>query len=90
MTGGIADAEEYRFVFLFSVLKSLLAPGIPVNWIVGVLKQVGGFFIYQVVNMAIVWRNINSTLIDYDLVCGASQRLCQELVKIGYGMIGLF
>ena len=53
IAGGIADTEEYRFVFLFSVLKSLRAPGIPVNWIVGVLEEIRRLLTDQVITIVI-------------------------------------
>jgi hypothetical protein len=42
VAGCIADAEEDRLVFGFGFLKGLGSPGIPLDWVVFVLEQVGG------------------------------------------------
>ena len=44
VAGGIADGEEDGLVFAASLVESLVAPGIPVDWIMGVLLKVGALF----------------------------------------------
>lgn len=45
MASGIADGEEYGFVFGGGFGKGGVAPWHPVDGVVGVLEQVGGFFV---------------------------------------------
>ena len=45
VTTAVANAEENRFVFGFSLVKRFLAPRIPVYWVVSVLKKIGAFFV---------------------------------------------
>ncbi len=40
MAGGIADREEYGFVFTLCLLKGLITPWKPVNGIIRVLQQI--------------------------------------------------
>jgi hypothetical protein len=44
MAGGITYRKEDGFVFFSGCVKCLLAPGEPVNRIVGVLEEVGALF----------------------------------------------
>ena len=41
MTGAVANADQYRFLFRTSSLECLWFPGIPVHGIVSVLEKVG-------------------------------------------------
>jgi hypothetical protein len=41
VAGGVADGEEDRLVLGASPLERLLAPRVPVHWVVSVLEQVG-------------------------------------------------
>jgi hypothetical protein len=47
VTGRVADAEKDRLVLGPSLLQRLLAPGVPVHRIVGVLEQVWAGFVYK-------------------------------------------
>jgi len=42
---GIADGEENGLVLGGGLVESFIPPGIPVHWIVGVLKKVRALFI---------------------------------------------
>ncbi len=46
MTATISDAEENGFVFAFSGFKGFITPRIPINRIILMLEEVGGFFFY--------------------------------------------
>jgi hypothetical protein len=41
MTGGVTDAEVNRLLFTTRALERLFTPGVPIDWIFRVLKQVG-------------------------------------------------
>ena len=41
VAGGIADAEEDGFIFRLGLFEGFRPPGIPVDWVVGVLEEVG-------------------------------------------------
>jgi hypothetical protein len=45
MAGGIAYREENRSILSFGFLKSFITPWIPINRIVGMLEEIGGFFL---------------------------------------------
>jgi hypothetical protein len=45
MACGVAYADENGLVFCFSFVKSLLTPGIPINRVEGVLKEVWTLFV---------------------------------------------
>ena len=45
----VADGQEDRPVVSPSNLKGLVAPRVPVDWVMGVLKQVWGFLVDQAV-----------------------------------------
>jgi hypothetical protein len=49
VTGAIPDAQKNGLVFPFRLLKRLRPPRIPINRVVGVLKEVRGFFVDQTV-----------------------------------------
>jgi len=44
VAGGVAHGEEDGLVLLCCGLEGLLAPGVPVHGVVGVLEEVGAFF----------------------------------------------
>ena len=50
VAGAVADGQEHRLVLGLSGGEGLLAPGIPVHRIVGVLEQVGGVLQNQAVD----------------------------------------
>jgi hypothetical protein len=45
MAGGIPDGKKDRFVFPDRFLESLISPGIPLDWIFSMLKQIRTFLI---------------------------------------------
>jgi hypothetical protein len=47
MTGRIADGEEDGLVLRLGPVEGLVTPGVPVDGVVGVLQEVGGFFMDQ-------------------------------------------
>ena len=47
MAGRIPDAQEHRLVLPPRLFKGRPAPRIPVHWVLRVLKQIWGFFVYQ-------------------------------------------
>jgi hypothetical protein len=49
VTGGVADAQKDRFVLAPRSFKGLIAPRIPLDWIVGVLQQIRAGFVYEMV-----------------------------------------
>src|SRR5690606_9916864 len=49
VAGGIADGQKDRLVLPLRLFKGLLAPGIPIHRIVGVLQEIWGFFTDQTV-----------------------------------------
>jgi hypothetical protein len=49
MTGGVSDGEEYGLIFGFGFGKGFVTPWIPVNGVMGMLEQVGGFFLRKFV-----------------------------------------
>ncbi len=51
MAGRIADGEEYGFVLFFGQFKGLGAPGIPVDRVMGVLKEIWTTFINETISM---------------------------------------
>ena len=52
MAGGVADAEENRFIFLFRSIEGFLTPWVPIDWVMCVLQQVRGFFLSEPVGGA--------------------------------------
>jgi hypothetical protein len=52
MTRGIANREKDRFVFPTRFGKSILAPRIPIDWIMSVLEKVGRLFLRQSIRMS--------------------------------------
>jgi hypothetical protein len=52
MAGGVSDAEENRFIFLFRSIECFLTPWVPIDWVMRVLQQVGGFFLSEPVGGA--------------------------------------
>ena len=50
MAGCITDTDEQHFVFGFGFFKGFGAPGIPINRIVGMLKQIRAALIGKVVD----------------------------------------
>jgi hypothetical protein len=49
MARGVADAQEYRLVFLTCLLERFRPPWKPVDWIVGVLQKVGTCFVREAI-----------------------------------------
>ena len=47
VASGIANTEKYRFMLFIGTSKRFLLPGAPVDRIVGMLEQVGTFFVYE-------------------------------------------
>ena len=47
VAGGIADGEEDGFVLGQGLGEGLLVPGVPIHGIVGVLQEIGAFFVYE-------------------------------------------
>jgi len=45
VTGGIADGEEDGLIFAAGFFERFFTPGVPVDWIVGVLPEIGTFFV---------------------------------------------
>src|SRR5216117_2674098 len=54
VTGGVADAQEDRFVFLLGPLECLSSPRVPINRILGVLEQVRTRFFSEAIRHS--WR----------------------------------
>jgi len=52
VAGAVADAEEDGFVFAFGFFEGFFAPWVPVDWVVLVLEEVGGFFAGEPVGVA--------------------------------------
>jgi hypothetical protein len=52
VAGAVADAEEDGFVFAFGFFEGCFAPWVPVDWVVLVLEEVGGFFAGEPVGVA--------------------------------------
>ena len=51
VAGGVADGEEDGLVFRAGFGESLLAPGVPIDGIVGVLEQVWAFFVNEAIDV---------------------------------------
>jgi hypothetical protein len=51
VTGGIADGQKYRFVLRPRFVKRLVTPWVPVDGVVGVLEEIGGFFVDEFICM---------------------------------------
>ena len=49
VAGGIPDGKENRFVLRSGLCEGFIGPGMPVHRIVGVLDEIGAFFIDEVV-----------------------------------------
>jgi hypothetical protein len=49
MAGCVTDTDEQHFVFGFGFFKRFRTPGIPIDRIIGMLKQIRAAFIYKVV-----------------------------------------
>ena len=47
MAGGIADGKEYGLVLRYCTGEGFIAPGIPVDGVMDMLQEVGGFLINQ-------------------------------------------
>jgi hypothetical protein len=45
VAGGITDGQKYGFVFLSCPHESIIPPWIPVYRVMGMLEEIGGFFI---------------------------------------------
>ena len=45
VTSAVADGQEYWLVFSGCPSKGFRSPGVPVDGVVGVLEEVGGFFV---------------------------------------------
>jgi hypothetical protein len=52
VAGAVADAEEDGFVFAFGFFEGFFAPWVPVDGVVLVLEEVGGFFAGEPVGVA--------------------------------------
>ena len=63
MAGGVADAEKDRLIFGFRFLQRVLAPGVPIHRIVGVLEQVGAGLICQAVGHT--FSNCNTNIMHH-------------------------
>jgi len=46
---GIADTQEYRLILFLCFFKRFISPGEPIHGIIGVLEQIGGFFLDQAI-----------------------------------------
>lgn len=46
MTGRVADTEKDRLVLCPRLVERFAAPRKPIDWIIGVLKQIWSFLIY--------------------------------------------
>lgn len=68
MTGRVSDGEEYRFVFDSGFRECLIAPWVPVNWVVGVLQEVRGFFVYELVGVFMISHFVDLSPIMFLLV----------------------
>ena len=53
VAGGVADGQEDGFVFGPGLGKGFLTPGIPVHGVVGVLEEIGTFFVDETVRFAV-------------------------------------
>jgi hypothetical protein len=51
VTGAVADGEEDQLVLFSCLLNRFLAPRIPVDWIVGVLEELGASGMNQLVRI---------------------------------------
>src|SRR5258708_7424938 len=49
VAGGIANLQKDWLVFSPRLLKSSVPPRVPVDWVIGMLKQVGAFLMDQMV-----------------------------------------
>ncbi len=60
MAGGISHAEQHGPVQLFRLLKSFIAPGVPVDGVVGMLDKIGTRFKKKAVgvNGPAVWPQV--------------------------------
>jgi hypothetical protein len=54
VTGGIPDAEEDRFVFPAGFFERGFPPRIPVYRITGVLKEVRGIFVRELIGHSVL------------------------------------
>lgn len=62
MTRRITDAQEDGPIFTFRFLKCLIAPGIPVDWIVGMLEQIGARLMNEVIGVFLLHYNEANTI----------------------------
>ena len=60
VAGRIADAEQDRLVLVPGAAERFFAPGVPIDRIVRVLKQVGADLIHQVVGI-FVFRHMRAS-----------------------------
>ena len=51
VTGGVADRQQYRAACLTGQGKGLFAPGLPVDRVVFVLKQIGAGLVSQAIGL---------------------------------------
>lgn len=51
MAPRITNTEEYWFIFRNCSCKGFWPPRIPIYWVMGVLKEVGGFLLYQFIGI---------------------------------------
>jgi hypothetical protein len=49
VAGGVADGEEDGLIFAAGFFESLLAPGIPIDGVQGVLAKIRAFFVLEAI-----------------------------------------
>jgi hypothetical protein len=47
VAGGITYGQEDRLILGFCSIERFVAPGVPINGVMGVLEEIRGFFVYQ-------------------------------------------
>jgi len=50
----IADGGKYSLRFALGLLECFWAPWVPVDWVVRMLQEVGGLFVYETIDVFVL------------------------------------
>ena len=76
VASGVTDTQEDWLVFFFGFLQCFFVPGIPVNWVIGVLEEIGALFADKAIGgfvcsfhkTSVIYYEIYSRNIFYQLI----------------------
>ncbi len=74
MAGGVTDRKQDRLILRARRLQRLLAPGVPIHRIAGVLLQIGAGLASEAVGHGIYFGDLNRTSVVAQLRCCADEK----------------